>query len=70
MSNDDFYDHWRKCVVTNYEDYDRMTDDELQQAFLWTTRHGPPNCWTGTIGHAAMLIRRLLAEVLRHESAT
>lgn len=35
------------------------------ELFLWTVQHGPPNCWTGTSGTAAAMIRELLRERIR-----
>ena len=42
-----------------------MTDDELKQAEQVARRYGAANCWTGTSGHLAGWILRLLVEVKR-----
>ena len=40
-----------------------MTDDDLKQAEQIARRYGAANCWTGTSGHLAGWILRLLVEV-------
>jgi len=42
-----------------------MTDDELKQAEQIARRYGAANCWTGTSGHLAGWILRLLVEIDR-----
>ena len=40
-----------------------MNDDELKQAEQIARKYGAANCWTGTSGHLAGWILRLLVEV-------
>jgi hypothetical protein len=42
-----------------------MNDDELKKAEQIARRYGAANCWTGTSGHLAGWILRLLVEVKR-----
>lgn len=59
----DFIDSHRKLAGTDLVGYLPLTAAEKQAAWEWTCKFGPGNCWTGTTGAAAMLIRRLLVEV-------
>jgi len=43
--------------------YPALSAAERQAAFEWTCRFGPGNCWTGTTGEAAIIIRSLLLEL-------
>jgi hypothetical protein len=42
-----------------------MNNDELKQAEQIARRYGAANCWTGTSGHLAGWILRLLVEINR-----
>ena len=59
MTND-IYDAWREAALSGT--YTPLSEQRIREAFSWTSKHGPPNCWTGTTGHAATLIRELLRE--------
>ncbi len=63
--NESHFDFWSRRVAS---DYDRLTEADFIYAFQWTTKHGPPNCWTGTSGTAALIIRHLLAEIVNREN--
>ncbi len=42
--------------------YTPISEEDLQAFWRWTQAHGPPNSYTGTTGHPAGMIRRLLRE--------
>lgn len=48
--------------------YPPLTAAEKQAAFEWTCKYGPGNCWTGTTGAAAIIIRSLLLELAEMEA--
>lgn len=58
------YDSWCEAALAD-PTYTPLSEGELREMFGWTTRYGPPNCWTGTSGRAAAMIRRLILERLR-----
>lgn len=41
---------------------DALAPERLDEMWAWTQAHGPPNCWTGSSGHPAAMIRELLRE--------
>jgi hypothetical protein len=64
MSNDSqHFDEWTEAAAS--DTYTPLSPERLAAMFLWTSQHGPPNCWTGTAGAAATMIRELLRERIR-----
>lgn len=56
-----FFDAW----LAHEHSQRPISREELEAAFNWSTKFGPPNCWTGTLGGAAVIIRGLLRELQR-----
>ena len=56
------YHEWSEAALSGT--YTPLPQDRIEQMFLWTSRFGPANCWTGTSGEAATMIRELLRERL------
>lgn len=56
------YDEWREAVLAGT--YTPLDSAEIEAAFDWSAKHGPANCWTGTSGHSAAFIRKLLRDRL------
>ena len=56
-------DEWHEAAASGT--YTPISRERIEEIFLWTTQHGPPNCWTGTTGTAAAMIRELLRERVR-----
>jgi len=46
----------------NYHDQEPITQGRLNGILHWMHLYGPPNCWTGTSGTAATMIRELLID--------
>ena len=60
MSDSQHFDEWTQAATSGT--YTPIPPERLIEIFAWTTRHGPPNCWTGWSGTAATMIRELLRE--------
>lgn len=58
----EFHKWCREIAASGRE---RLTDDQLAEAWRETNKHGPPNCWTGTTGGIARLARMLLVEIVQ-----
>jgi hypothetical protein len=61
--DDQHFTEW--CEAAADGTYTPIPPERLAAMFAWTAKHGPPNCWTGTSGHAAAMIRELLRERIR-----
>lgn len=60
MSDSQHYDEWTQAATSGT--YTPIPAERLIEMFLWTTIHGSGNCWSGTSGTAATMIRELLRE--------
>ena len=60
MSDSQHYDEWMEAAASGT--YTPLPAERLLEMFGWSTRYGPPNCWTGCSGTAAAMIRELLRE--------
>ena len=60
MSDSQHFDEWTQAATSGT--YTPLQSERLLEMFAWTTRYGPPNCWTGWSGTAATMIRELLME--------
>jgi len=56
------YDEWSESALAGT--YTPLDSAEIEAAFEWSAKYGPANCWTGTSGHPAAFIRRLLRDRL------
>jgi len=60
MGDSQHLDEWTDAASAGT--YTPLAKERLLEMFGWSTRYGPPNCWTGTTGEAAAMIRELLRE--------
>jgi len=56
----DAYEHWREAALT--PTYTPLSADRIVEMFTLTASVGPANCWTGTGGTLAAMVRELLRE--------
>ena len=56
------YDEWSEAALA--DTYTPLDSAEIEAAFDWSAKFGPANCWTGTSGHPAAMIRKLLRDRL------
>lgn len=61
MSDTQHYDEWIAAAICD-PTCTALEEREVREMFAWTSQHGPANCWTGTAGSAAAMIRRLIRE--------
>lgn len=54
------FDEWTAAATSGT--YTPLPSERLIEMFQWTTIHGSSNCWSGTSGTAATMIRELLLE--------
>ena len=57
------HDEWAKSFQC--DESLRVSHCELQAMYEATCRYGSGNCWTGTTGNLAAMVKRLLEERLR-----
>ena len=57
------HDEWAKSFQCDESSW--VSHCELQAMYEATCRYGSGNCWTGTAGTLAAMVRRLLEERLR-----
>ena len=57
------WESWRESVRRNPPD--ALGDARVEEMFLKTTQYGSLNCWTGTAGGLAAMVRQLIAELER-----
>lgn len=62
---DDMTEFQKWCGEITSSGRERLTNDQLVEAWRETNKHGPPNCWTGTTGGMARLARLLLVEIVQ-----
>ena len=60
MSDSQQYDEWTQAATSGT--YTPLQSERLLEMFAWTSRYGSPNCWSGTTGEAATMLRELLRE--------
>lgn len=65
QSGEDFA-KWREDV-RRHKLYPQLLDAELEHAWRLSMQHGPANCWAGTTGELARVIRLLLIEIVLGE---
>ena len=53
--------NWRDAALSGT--YDPLSDERLSEMFTATCKYGSGNCWTGTSGTLASMVRELLREV-------
>lgn len=54
------YRTWAENLFNN--DRPLISDEELNELWQWTARHGSGNCWAGQSGRIASLVRYLMAD--------
>ena len=57
------HDEWARSFQCDHSSW--VSHCELQAMYEATCRYGSGNCWTGTTGTLAAMVRRLLEERLR-----
>jgi len=54
------WESWREAALSGT--YDAIPQERIEAMFTASSLYGPANCWTGTSGELATMIRQLLRE--------